>query len=518
MSAEKIQILIDNGILEKELQKGAKNPSVIVLQTMLYELGYEDELNWKKFGADGDFGGSTTNALKAFSNNLGLDSNGEKMTADLASQLIRLWRSVGAVKELYKALKKKNLATVYPLQQEEAPGCKNLFQLLTLMDIPGDNLKAKLEKMINGSAMQSVLPEDLAARILDASSKGLGRWWNYGLLWEELTHQLEIEEKGTRIEIKKKDITAAFKKFAKGCFTIGAIPVARFFETSGRDISSLNITTSAMNLMKAVSENEGNFDGINTWDNSFLSFGIFQWTLGQDSSSGELAALLKKVKAYYPDVFEAFFGQFGLDVHPATDTTYGFLTLKGKELSNPSVKEELRHPAWAFRFWDAGQHADVQAVQLEHAISRLKNFYWKESYKVHGKLLSQVITSEYGVALLLDHHVNRPGYVRPCVEQAMSDTGLTNPDQWTGIDERKVLNKYLDIRAVYPTVKKAMTDARKRANNTKKYLDHGLISAERGSFLISNSGERGLDVGPEVPAPYDYEESAYPDIRPRGEL
>ena len=78
----------------------------------------------------------------------------------------------------------------------------------------------------------------------------------------------------------------------------------------------------------------------------------------------------------------------------------------------------------AYRFWRAAQEPDVQAVQIEHAISRLKNFYWKESNSVMGYSLNKVITSSYGVALLLDNHVNRPSWVAKCVEQAMLNAVL----------------------------------------------------------------------------------------------
>ena len=90
------------------------------------------------------------------------------------------------------------------------------------------------------------------------------------------------------------------------------------------------------------------------------------------------------------------------------------------------------------------------------------------------------MTSEYGVGLLLDNHVNRPAYVKPCVEKAMNQTNLKKPQNWGTAEERKLINTYLKIRETYG--KYPMTDADKRADVTKKYLDKGIISDKRGSF------------------------------------
>jgi hypothetical protein len=82
--------------------------------------------------------------------------------------------------------------------------------------------------------------------------------------------------------------------------------------------------------------------------------------------------------------------------------------------------------------------------------------------------------------LLLDNHVNRPAYVKPCIEKAMNQTNLKKPQNWGTVDERKLINTYLKIRETYGRY--PMTDADKRADVTKKYLDKGIISDKRDSF------------------------------------
>ncbi|MDX1942642.1 MAG: hypothetical protein SFU99_18905, partial [Saprospiraceae bacterium] len=123
--------------------------------------------------------------------------------------------------------------------------------------------------------------------------------------------------------------------------------------------------------------------------------------------------------------------------------------------------------------------------------------------------LSQIITSEYGVGLILDNHVNRPGYVQPCIKEAMRRTGLNNPSTWTSAEERKVIAAYLDIREIFGN--SPMTDAEKRAKVTKNYLNRGIISDERNSFRFSATSERSFTNFPAPPS--DYRAEDYPEIQ-----
>ena len=117
---------------------------------------------------------------------------------------------------------------------------------------------------------------------------------------------------------------------------------------------------------------------------------------------------------------------------------------------------------------------------MQHALSRLKTFYTANSYKVGSYYVSDLITSEYGVGLILNNHVNRPAYVKGCLARALQQTGLSNPSSWGTAEERQLTAAYLKIRETYGS--SPMTDAAKRARVTKKYLSNGTISDERGSF------------------------------------
>ena len=101
--------------------------------------------------------------------------------------------------------------------------------------------------------------------------------------------------------------------------------------------------------------------------------------------------------------------------------------------------------------------------------------------------LSDLISSEYGVALLLDNHVNRPAYVVPSVAKALKSLSLTpqaSMDGGTGA-ERRLIDVYLEIRRTFGRT--PMTSAGVRGETTRTYLRTGRLSDERGSFQTNAS-------------------------------
>lgn len=267
-----------------------------------------------------------------------------------------------------------------------------------------------------------------------------------------------------------------------GLYRVGRYAPEAFIAQSAFLLSELALRPTEVRVMAATAKNEGNLDAVNTWDSQFLSFGMFQWTLGSPDRPGELPALLAGIKRHYPDDFTHYFGRFGLDLVD-TDAVTGWLSLDGQTLTTRAQKERLRDDIWAYRFALAGADAQVQAAQIAHAVARIRQFYPKPSAKLDGLALADLITSEYGVALLLDNHVNRPGYVHGCVADAISACGLTPRQLAAGddADEQAVIDAYLAIRQTYG--RSPMTDAAQRGRVTAGYLLAGDISRDRGSFV-----------------------------------
>jgi hypothetical protein len=273
----------------------------------------------------------------------------------------------------------------------------------------------------------------------------------------------------------------------KGLHRMGVQGPETFIVNHQEKLHDAGLTDSEVNVILATSENALNMDAVATWENQFISFGMFQWTAGPPGKPGELPALLQLVKAGYPDIFQHYWAQFGLDV-TEVGHKFGWFTYRGKKLVSTAAKAMLREHIWAYRFAQAGTDIEVQTAQVQHAVNSIHQFYFVKSAKLDGYALADLITSEYGVALLLDNYVNRPGYVRRCVAAALKLSGLTatDPTAWGDDEEQRVIKNYLEIRESYG--KRPMTDARQRAAITRGYVADGIISAGRGSFVSSLNG------------------------------
>lgn len=294
----------------------------------------------------------------------------------------------------------------------------------------------------------------------------------------------------------------------EGWYTGGKRPIHEFIQAEEELLKDLEMSKSSQNLLQAVSENEGKLEAINAYDGAFLSFGIFQWTLGTRDNVGELPALLKKLKETYPDTFQQYFGRYGIGIGEETNGLTGYITLNDQLINTRALKEQFRSKEWVYRFWRAGLDPKVQAIEVQHALSRLNSFYWR--YKVHGHTLNKIITSEYGVALLLDNHVNLPGLVRRALRAAMNETGLKDPTNWGTEEERKVLDAYIKHRATRVEGVGPMYDAINRAKRTAAYLNKQVISDERGSFRFTDTRSRSMEN--HVPMPRGLNQDDYPDL------
>jgi LysM repeat protein len=280
--------------------------------------------------------------------------------------------------------------------------------------------------------------------------------------------------------------TGQQEAFAKtknsGAYRLGIFKLRDFITYGGSLLQQVQLSPSEIKVMQVTAANEGSLDAINTWDNQYLSFGIFQWTLGSAGQQGELPALLLTLKRRYPSEFQYYFGQFGLDAS-SLDGITGWLSLNGTRLVTENDKNLMRQPIWALRFAIAGMDALVQSVQVLQAISRLDRFYFSPSQSLQGLALSQLLSSEYAVALLLDQHVNRPGHVIGCVADAIARSGLTPAQiaQSSADNEALIIQNYLTLRETYGGVN-AMTKSRERANLIRQEIARSNLATQKFSF------------------------------------
>jgi len=497
-----IQSLIKDRTVTPHLRRQSdKKEAVRALQTILYELGYGQELNWLKYGADGDYGGSTSRAVREFAKRNNQRGDGEWVSPAIAKRLIARYDMLDDLRHLQNAVAEDKVERFYYRGSAHRTAVVALQTLLNELGF-GEQLnwaKYGADGQYGGATTRALkafarqedirsdgrkLTLELAQRIIAP----LGRFYGdelatdvkpVGTTSQKLGIRQAVEGGKSRIYVSLGADQVRLTRFKQGAYFYGDRKPLDYINNQRNSLNDLGLTDSAINVMVAVAENEGNLDAVNTWDNAFMTFGMFQWTAGVQSGPGELPALLQKIKAADDPVFQNYFGRHGLDVIDANDIT-GFFTLDGQPLATAALKERLRTYEWAFYFWLAGQDPRVQSTEIQHALSRINTFYRARGYRVKGYDIADLVTSEYGVGLILDNHVNRPAYIKPCLEKALDQTGLKRPQNWGTAAERRLIKAYLKIREThgrYP-----MTHAARRAAVTKKYLDNGTISDERGSF------------------------------------
>jgi hypothetical protein len=267
------------------------------------------------------------------------------------------------------------------------------------------------------------------------------------------------------------DGRAFARKFKAGFYTLGKTPLADWLADTP---APGDLSPSVVRVVRAVSLNEGRLEAVNSYDNCYLSFGLFQWTAGAAGEPGELPALVARVKQVAPMAYDDCFGRYGLDAKlPAAGAVTGRLTLKGVDLATALQKQQLRGAAWAYRFWRAGHHHQVRAASLAHAAARVRRFL---DLPVAGARLREWLSSEHGTALVLDEHVNRPGHVPGTLAAAIAGLGLASPDPGSEVD---LVRAYEAARA-----RTTMTDPKLRAQRLAECVHDGVLSADPGSFSL----------------------------------
>lgn len=553
VNVEPLYDLLRTNSVSQYLSRRTNNKYVSTLRQLLYELGFSDELQWSRLGADFNFGEETVMAVRAFAQKNQLESDGLAVTPNMVIRMIQRYEIIEGLTLLQQGLQNNSLQDLFKPLDPNNYGTQQLKIMLASLgfyesDIPEALRQYAMSQSLffeDGTRLTPSLGRALQAELLPTYGN------QFRLSPQEPTtdpplvdppiveappvvtpveplptKELEIQDSTRSVSVSDGELQIDFRKRDLGVYTVGYHNVRNFVHTYEQKLQSLELTAPSIAVVESVARNEGNLDAINTYDRGYVSLGIFQWTLGSDDRAGELAALLKKVKTVYPHAFRVFFQNFGLDISEDTNTTYGFLTYNGRQISAPFLKDQFREPEWAFRFWRAAQNADVQSIEVKHALDRLRNFYWKDNFRVLGYGLNEVITSSYGVALLLDNHVNRPSWVAACIELAMTITGLTDsPNFWTDAEEERLLQEYLKVRADYTSNGyPPMTKARERARGMLADVRSGGLSTQRGSFQINDIALRSYrdpnnpesystDAAPDkvIPPPY-YAQEDYPDI------
>ena len=107
-----LEHLLKTGELTSVLVKSnQKKEEVTEFQQILHQLGFDAELNWSKYGADGYYGGSCVAAVKAFGERNGIDTDGKVVTEALGRAFITRYDSLDELQLLHKLIAQNTVST-----------------------------------------------------------------------------------------------------------------------------------------------------------------------------------------------------------------------------------------------------------------------------------------------------------------------------------------------------------------------------------------------------------------------
>ena len=177
------------------LKKGSQNKEDIEdFQQVLYFLGFEKELNWATYGADGDYGNSTSKAVKSFAEKNRFQSDGTAISPALADIFIKRIDLLDEIQEIGQDLKDGSIEKLY---KKRSKAKTEVAALQTLLNELGYGAELNWDKYQNdgdfGSSTSNalsaylksnginensdVLSSSTAQKIVDHFSKYYGEAW-----------------------------------------------------------------------------------------------------------------------------------------------------------------------------------------------------------------------------------------------------------------------------------------------------------------------------------------------------
>jgi hypothetical protein len=207
-----------------------------------------------------------------------------------------------------------------------------------------------------------------------------------------------------------------------------------------------NTDTSAERVIYAVAKNEGSegidhggYNAINAYDNVALSIGLFHW------NRDKLRDLLYKYKKENEQNYNEYITKYGLTISESK-----LIEVDGFKV-NIAQPEELRKLKIIYCFIKAAGDRDFQKVQKEFAEGWLSTVLEK---RIRGKTIKDYITSEHGIALVLDVSVYKgpnsdliSEMVNHAIDKVLSKNIADTPANWNDAVEQDIinaLNSFLD--------------------------------------------------------------------------
>jgi peptidoglycan hydrolase-like protein with peptidoglycan-binding domain len=278
--------LIVDGRVAKTLRQGSSARHAIrALQTLLHWLGFDRELNWKKFGADGDYGKATVAAVAEFARRNGSTVNGSRLSGALAEVIVARYDALEELKLVAEDIDRSRIGKHYKGGATDRIRIAALQTLLRELGFAeelnwekygadGDYGRSTTAAMtafakrhgLDGDGKTLTLPQ--AELIVSQLSRYYGDTWHTPVqrpipARESLIINSVVGAKNRQfLEVSDGSHKKRFGKFRKGLFTTGNQKPGTFVTEQTARLRALKVTGSEINVMISVAENEGNLRAV----------------------------------------------------------------------------------------------------------------------------------------------------------------------------------------------------------------------------------------------------------------
>lgn len=124
--------LVDEDMVSTTLfRESPARHAIAALQMILHWLGFDRELEWERFAADGDYGKATTAAVAEFASRNGSTANGARVTDTLMGKILARYDSLEELKQVAADVKKNSTARDY---RRDGPDRMRIAALQTLLN------------------------------------------------------------------------------------------------------------------------------------------------------------------------------------------------------------------------------------------------------------------------------------------------------------------------------------------------------------------------------------------------
>jgi hypothetical protein len=240
------------------------------------------------------------------------------------------------------------------------------------------------------------------------------------------------------------------------------------------------VTTAERTILVAMSENEGNLDALQSYDSEILTAGAMQKTISPQGA-GELSQQVFEFKEEHPSLYQSLFKDCGWEVKAESGRSILYYNgITGPELKallrsgfdqaayESKVKIESKPLAVFVHAITSNEYITKQVMDFVH---RLRKSILVVPTGLRPRTISSYIRSNLGKAIVLDHHVNRPGNVASDFSGAitafrnMHPEANEDPAHW-GVKHSEYESALLEIYG--PS--RRMTDATLRYQSLKSKL------------------------------------------------